>query len=152
MKSLHTQQGTTLIEILIAVVILAVGLLGMAGLQATSVQTNQGAYYRSQASILANDMADRMRANRDSAIAGNYTMSDFPASSSSNSVTGTRAEKDQAEWLNRLASALPSGTGKVALNANVITISVRWDDNRARIKATTDTTTPTETFEYRTRL
>lgn len=147
-----TQQGTTLIEVLIAVVILAVGLLGMAGLQATSVQTNQGAYYRSQASILANDMADRMRTNRDRALAGDYSMSDFPTSSSSNEVTGSRAAKDQAEWLNRLAESLPDGTGKVALNANIFTISVRWNDNRARIKATSDTNTPAETFEYRTRL
>lgn len=148
----RTQQGTTLIEVLIAVVILAVGLLGMAGLQATSVRTNQGAYYRSQASILANDMADRMRANRDRALAGDYKMSDFPSSSSSNDVTGSRAAKDRAEWLNRLAESLPDGTGKVALDADVFTISVRWNDNRARIRATGDTNTPEETFEYRTRL
>lgn len=152
MTHLRSQQGATLLEVLIAVAILAVGLLGMAGLQATSVQTNQGAYYRSQASILANDMADRMRANRDRALAGDYSMSDFPTSSSSNDVAGSRAAKDQAEWLNLLAESLPEGTGKVALSANVFTISVRWNDNRARIKATSDTSSPAETFEYRTRL
>lgn len=148
----HTQQGATLLEVLVAVVILSVGLLGMAGLQATSVQANQGAYYRSQASILANDMADRMRANRDRALAGDYGMSDFPTSSTSNGVTGSRAEKDQAEWLNRLAESLPDGTGKVALSGDIFTISVRWNDNRARIKGASDTSSIAETFEYRTRL
>jgi len=146
------QQGATLIEILIAVVILAVGLIGMAGLQATSVQSNQGAYYRSQASILANDMADRMRTNRDSALAGGYTIADFPTSSSSNEVTGNRAQKDKAEWLNGLATSLPDGTGSVTLNSGVFTISVRWNDNRGRIKASNDTSTSPETFSYRTRL
>ncbi|ANI18353.1 type IV pilus modification protein PilV [Pseudomonas citronellolis] len=146
------QTGSTLIEVLIAMVVLAIGLIGMAGLQATSVQSNQGAYYRSQASILANDMADRIRANRANALSGAYTMSSFPDSSTSNSVTGSRAAIDRGEWLNQLASTLPDGTGMVALNGNVFTISIRWNDNRARIKASNDTSSTTETFQYRTRL
>ncbi len=56
-------KGFTLIEVLIAMLILAIGLLGLAGLQATSLRNNMSAYNRSQATLLAYDMADRMRAN-----------------------------------------------------------------------------------------
>lgn len=153
MKQTFTrQQGATLIEVLIAMVVLAIGLLGLAGLQSTSIQSNQGSYYRSQATVLANDMADRMRANRTAALAGGYVIATAPTSSSSNTVSGTRAEKDKAEWLNALAETLPLGTGKITLNNNIFLIEVIWNDNRARIKASNDATTPTETFAYRTRL
>ncbi len=153
MKQTFTrQQGATLIEVLIAMVVLAIGLLGLAGLQSTSIQSNQGSYYRSQATVLANDMADRMRANRTAALAGGYAIATAPRSSSSNTVSGTRAEKDKAEWLNALAETLPLGTGKITLNNNIFLIEVIWNDNRARIKASNDATTPTETFAYRTRL
>ncbi len=60
---MKTNTGFTLIEVLIAMLVLAVGLLGLAGLQATSLRNNQSAYNRSQATQLAYDLADRMRAN-----------------------------------------------------------------------------------------
>jgi len=53
--------GFTLIEVLVAVVVLAGGLLGLAALQVTSLSSNQTAYNRSQATQLAYDIADRMR-------------------------------------------------------------------------------------------
>ena len=62
------QRGTTLIEVLIALIVLSIGLLGLALLQVTSVQSNHSAYYRSQATVLAHDLADRMRANRTAAL------------------------------------------------------------------------------------
>ncbi|WP_439859698.1 type IV pilus modification protein PilV [Pseudomonas sp. MBLB4136] len=145
------QQGATLIEVLIAIVVLSIGLLGLAGLQLTSMQSNHSAYYRSQATLLAYDLADRMRANRTAALTSAYLV-DFPTSSSSNTVSGTTAQKDRAEWLNNLALKLPDGTGKVEKSGTLVTISVRWNDNRGRIKATGDTTTPTETFVYRTEI
>ena len=60
----HRIRGFTLIEVMIALVILAVGLLGMASLMVRSQQSNEGAYSRSQASILAYDIIERMRANK----------------------------------------------------------------------------------------
>ena len=143
------QRGTTLIEVLVAIVVLAVGLLGMALLQITSVQSNHSAYYRSQVTILASDLADRMRANRTAAL-GNAYVFEFPTSSSSHSVSGTQAQKDKAEWLNALA--LPEGTGQVEKTGTLVTISVRWNDNRGRIKAADDTDTGIETFVYRTEI
>lgn len=144
-----TQDGATLIEVLIAILVLSIGLLGLAGLQVTSIQSNYSAYYRSQATVLAYDYADRMRTNRTAALVMSSD-SNFPTSSSTNSVSGTQSAKDKAQWLNTLALTLPDGTGRVERSGTRITISVRWNDNRGRIKTATDTSTPSETFIYRT--
>ncbi len=71
-RSLRKSLGFTMIEVLVAILVLSVGLLGIAALQLSSLKVNQGAYYRSQASILATDILDRMRANRNAYLAGNY--------------------------------------------------------------------------------
>lgn len=63
------QQGMSLIEVMVAVAILAAGLLGLGALQARSVTMNQSAYYRSIAADLASDLADRVRANRSTYLA-----------------------------------------------------------------------------------
>ncbi|MDT3718949.1 type IV pilus modification protein PilV [Pseudomonas oryzihabitans] len=154
---MQKQTGATLIEVLVAMVILAIGLLGLAGLQTVSVQSNHGAYYRSQATILANDMAERMRANRAAALAGNYTISSFPDSSSSNALSSDSVQRDRAQWLNTLATTLPQGTGTIVTDGNIVTISIRWEDARARIKSANETAEQAEanrleTFAYRTRL
>lgn len=146
--SLRKETGATLIEVLVAMMVLAIGLLGLAGLQATSIQSNHSAYYRSQATLLASDLADRMRANRTEALTSAYLI-DFPTPSTSNSVTGTSAEKDIAEWLNQLARTLPDGTGKVEKDGTLVTISIRWNDNRGRIDKHK---TEPERFDYRTEI
>lgn len=145
------QRGSSLIEVLIAIIVLAIGLLGLGLLQVTSVQSNHSAYYRSQVTILASDLADRMRANRTAALGSAYEF-DFPASSSSNSVSGTQAQKDKAEWLNALALTLPEGTGKVEKTGALVTISVQWNDNRGRIKEVDSGDSGIETFVYRTEI
>ena len=63
------QRGFTLLEVLIAVMLLAVGLLGLAGLQAVSLRNNHSAYLRSQATMLTYDIIDSMRTNRSAAQA-----------------------------------------------------------------------------------
>ncbi|PKQ42851.1 MULTISPECIES: type IV pilus modification protein PilV [Pseudomonas] len=145
------QHGATLIEVLIAVVVLSIGLLGLAGMQATSVKSNHSAYQRSQATLFAYDLADRMRANRDAALGNDYLM-DYPASSSSHSVTGSQAAKDKAEWLNNLALQLPEGTGKVEKTGTLVTIHVRWNDNRGRIAKSDAEADANTVFTYRTEI
>ena len=66
------QAGFSLIEILVAIVVISLGLLGLAGLQAASLRNNQVAYFRSIASQQAYDMMDRMRVNLAGVRAGNY--------------------------------------------------------------------------------
>ena len=64
MAGQHTQRGVTLIEILITLLVLAVGLLGLAALQGISLQTGQTSYYRTQATNIAYEVADFGRSNR----------------------------------------------------------------------------------------
>ncbi len=66
----HRSRGFTLLEVLVAMVVLSVGLLGLSGLQTSSLRNNHSAFLRSQATLVSNDIIDRMRANRDSAIGG----------------------------------------------------------------------------------
>ncbi|WP_206606719.1 type IV pilus modification protein PilV [Steroidobacter cummioxidans] len=63
LRSPANQRGFTLVEILVTVVLISVGLLGVAALQLTTLRGNQDAYVRSQASVLAGDILDRMRVN-----------------------------------------------------------------------------------------
>lgn len=139
------QRGFTLIEVMVAVVVLAIGLLGLAGLQATSLRFNDSAYQRSQATALAYDMADRIRTNRSVALQAEppgwspYN-TDFEASPNCVSgliPTGTLVTQDIAAWRNALACVLPSGTGSIARQGttNIFTIIVRWNDKREEADA-----------------
>ena len=120
--------GFTLIEVLVAVLVLSIGLLGLAALQTESLRTNHSAHYRSQATFLTYDIIDRMRANRAAALAGNYNLA------LGATVTGTAtAAMDITDWKDRLAEALPEGDGSisVATATGVVDIIVQWNDERA---------------------
>lgn len=126
-----SQRGVSLIEVLIAVLVLSIGLLGLAGLQATALQANQGAHLRSQAVNLAYDMSDRMRANRARALSGAY---DDVAPEQADCEPGVTlagnysAAGDISEWRNAIACLLPGGRGQISRNGEIFTISVRWED------------------------
>lgn len=131
----HGCRGLTLIEVLIALVVFSVGLLGLAGLQTMSLRFNTSAYYRTQATALAYGLADRMRANRQGALDGEYD-ADFetpaPACDGENVDGGTPAE-DLTAWRSALACQLPEGTGAVSRNGTSFTISVQWDDSHGEL-------------------
>jgi len=117
--------GFTMVELLVAVLVLSIGLLGLAGLQAAGLRNNQSAYLRSQATILAYDVADRMRANHVAADAGAYNIALGAAGGG-----GSVAADDLLEWKNNMAALLPSGDGSVTNNGGNFTVLVQWDDNR----------------------
>lgn len=119
------QAGVSLVEILVALVVLSVGLLGMANLQAAGLRANHNAYLRSQAVILAQDIADRMRANRPPALAGDYDIA-LDATASGSGV----AVDDLEDWKAALATRLPAGDGAVAVANGVATVTIEWDDSR----------------------
>jgi len=129
------QTGFTLMEVLIAVLILSIGLLGLASLQANGLRSNFSSYARSQAVILANDMADRMRANLTEAVAGTYnvnaTVAGAPDCAAAACNTADMANYDIATWYTSLQNTLPQGTGTIVGNGTVFTISVMWDDDRS---------------------
>jgi type IV pilus assembly protein PilV len=68
------QQGFSMLEVLITLVIVATALFGTAGLQAYAMRMNQGAQFRAQAVFLASDIAERMESNKAAAVAGNYVV------------------------------------------------------------------------------
>ncbi len=146
------QRGATLIEVLVAMLILSVGLLGLAGMQMTALKSNQSAYYRSQATVLAYDIIDRMRANRTEALNGVYDIAlQNQTCDPDIAPNGTLAKRDVAEWLNSLSCLLSADAqGSVVRNDRVFTVSIEWNDNRGRIDEADDD--DRETFVYRTQL
>jgi type IV pilus assembly protein PilV len=124
--------GFTLLEVLVAVVVMSIGLLGLAGLQAVGLRQNHSANLRSQASVLANDIVDRMRANRRFALEGAYDVDlSTPTCEADPPLSGAVATRDLTLWKNSLACSLPSGDGSIVRGAgNLFTISIQWDDSR----------------------
>lgn len=139
------QQGATLIEVLVAVIVLSIGMLGMVSLQTRAMQFEQSSMYQSQASVLAYDIMDKMRANSGgSTILGQYLhgMSDtIPQSytscegSSADCSLTELASYDLYSWLEEVAVVLPSGKAEVAVDNSgatpVYSITIQYDDSRS---------------------
>jgi type IV pilus assembly protein PilV len=141
-------RGFTLIESLVALLVLSIGLLGVAAMQLASLQANNGAFQRTQATFLAQDIADRMRANRTAAIAEDY---DFALGDAAPVAPATIAEQDIVAWKARLAATLPQGAVEppdAAIDVDPATgvalITVVWDDSKGEEDLLT--------FDMRTRL
>jgi type IV pilus assembly protein PilV len=116
--------GFSLVEVLISIVILSIGLLGMAGLTAASMNGTNESYYRSQATVLADDILDRMRANVATARGGQYDVIAGPVYTA---APNTMARFDSEEWVGTIAQTLPGGVGTVRVFNNVATITITWD-------------------------
>lgn len=115
-----------------AVVLLAFGLLGMAHMQLTALKNNHSAQYRTEATIIAYDIVDRMRVNRDAALAGNYNVTDNTPAGGASAL----AAADLNSWVNALSTALPAAFGTIAIApaTEIITVTVQWDDSRGTRK------------------
>lgn len=130
----QNNKGFTLIEVLVALLVLSIGLLGLASLQSTTVRFNHDAYLRSQATSLAYDMADRMRANRDEVMAGSYDLGAFPGDPAVCGVVAgaSVAARDMSAWQSSLSCSLPQGVGRVVRAGSTVTIGVSWDETRGQ--------------------
>jgi type IV pilus assembly protein PilV len=134
------QRGVALLEVLIAFFVLSIGLLGLAALQIRTVQFNQGSYQRSQATILAYDMLDRMRLNKTAASGNEYNLAWTNASQG----TGTIAKKDLTAWLASISVLLPDGQGQIDCDSyRICDVSVRWTDRFAATAGTMEEITIT---------
>lgn len=133
--------GFSLIEVLVSFLVLSIGVLGMAGLQLSALKFNQTAAVRSQATFLAYDIADRMRANRVKAKSGNY---DIALSADAPTGSGIEAA-DLQQWKAALVTQLPDGAGSVARNGGRVTVTVQWDESRVGGQST-------QQFVYETQL
>lgn len=134
--SVHAQSGVSMIEVLVAIIILSIGLLGMAALQTAGLKSNQSASFRSTASMMAYSILDSMRANRVSVGEGSYNhffVEDTSVGTETEVETKPEAEiaEDVKIWLEELALRLPAGTGAVDVDAdNKVIITIQWDDSR----------------------
>ncbi len=129
--------GFTLIEILVSLIILAVGFLGLAALQTNSVRGTQATYFRTQADLLINDLAERMRSNRAGSAAlayaftGGAAPSDPGCGATAQCTSTNLATSDLNEWVTWVQAALPAGDATVqSLGANFWQIRVMWDERR----------------------
>ncbi len=133
-------QGFTLIEMLIAMIVLSVGLLGLAKLQSTGLRMNDSAYFRSQAVSLGYDMFDRMRGNRTQALAMAYDTDDDGAFGGA-AAGGGLAAADVAQWQALIDNLLPGAAADKEGNVTCVNpagtnivrcqVTVQWDDSRA---------------------
>ncbi len=156
--SLRKQRGVSLVEVLVSVVIMSVGILGVAGIQVVSLQQNRSSIFRAEALQLANDILDRLRANRTQNYAGvnfidappgiavctaaactppqmrNYDVAQWKCSINSANADGTPFPRCVTLGI---AGALPQGQGAIVNNGNAalcpvgpteICTVVRWQD------------------------
>lgn len=163
------QTGFTLVEVLVAALLLSIGLVGLAGLQAASLANNQSSFMRSQVTALAYDLADRMRSNIVGANAGAYDPTNpllVAACVSNVGCTPVQlAQNDIAEWNAAITTYLPMGQGWVCIDSTPNdgtnaanpqcdgigtqqTVKIWWDDNRDGAINTTVANTERLTITY----
>jgi type IV pilus assembly protein PilV len=147
-RSPRAHGGFTLLEVLVALLVLSIGLLGIGKLMMLSARANDSAYMRSQATALGYTILDAMRANRQQALGGGYDTNVVGVGASQNCVAtapgctpAQQAQSDTWQWNQSLASALPAGSGTVVTAtapdnrtgaSNVTaTVTVTWSDKVA---------------------
>jgi type IV pilus assembly protein PilV len=130
------QQGASMIEVMITVFVVAVGLLGVAGLQSVGLKQASDSHTDAQAQILAQDLAEMILAY-DSAAKGDYAMSSVPASKGKECLTTSCTNAELAQynvwtWRQNMEPVLPS----FDLDINFVSatrsydIVLTWDANR----------------------
>lgn len=123
-------KGFNLIEILVTMLIMAVGLLGISALQFRGLQYSQDAYVRSQVNFLAYDIADRIRLNRANALdyVGNHIVNPAVAPVCVQS-TGANAANDLGCWRELAYASLPAGSkAHITQAAGVYRVDLGWTD------------------------
>lgn len=112
------QRGVTLIEVLITMIVTAIGLLGFSALQTVAMKNNRNALYRSYATMYAYEILDCMRVNSSAAT-------DYADTTPVNAIAA--ADKDY--WETALSNTLPNGTGSIDFNAdNSVTVTIQWNE------------------------
>ena len=151
------QLGFSLFEVLVALVILAIGMLGIARMLLIAHKSNSSNHIRQQAIQSAYNIIDRIHANRQAAISGNYNISNLVVNGAptlpnaptvncvnSNCTPSQLATYDTWYWLTSDVAQLPNGCGAIATAvagiSTLVTVTIQWDDSPAQ--QTLGNTTP----------
>ncbi|SDX41933.1 type IV pilus modification protein PilV [Thiocapsa roseopersicina] len=122
------ERGVTLIEVLIATLVLSIGMLGLAGLYLNALRASQDMRFRVLASIAAEDMGEHIRIMGDAGNADAYLI----------------------EWQADLGNRLPGGQGAVVPGTDTHVVTVTWDQ-RARARDASDAIAPRQSFSHEVR-
>lgn len=126
-RSAASVRGVGLIEVLVAVLVLAIGLLGVAAMQATALRNSQSSLERSQGVMHVYGILDAMRANPDAARNGGYNIGMTCAVP----AAGNLVANDRRAWIATLQQNLGvTACGQIACAGALCTVTVRWDDSR----------------------
>lgn len=137
-QSIDSQTGTSLVEVMVALFLLGIGLLGILSLQNTSQRSNQSAMFSSLANVYAEDMVNRILANDnpvldsdnnryDNIDTDSITIGTVPTCSAGCNNSAV-LDRDKLVWTEALSTNLPSGRGKIDYEDNIYTVTVMWDD------------------------
>jgi type IV pilus assembly protein PilV len=133
-RASRVQRGTSLIEVMVSVLVLAIGLLGIAAMQATALRNSGSSLGRSQAVIQSYAVLDAMRGNRTQTLAGGYDMAALECALPGGAAGADLALNDIDRWITDLKNALgPDACGRIecAAGAAECQVTIRWDDSRA---------------------
>jgi type IV pilus assembly protein PilV len=140
----RAMRGVSLIEVLVSVVIIAIGLLGIAAMQSMALRGSQSSLESSQAVMQTNAIMEAMRANRANAAFYNMAMTcAAPAGG------GSLAANDQRDWITALKSVIGQGAadvttcGEIAGCPGACVVTGQWNDERAGGAATRQVITET---------
>jgi type IV pilus assembly protein PilV len=128
--------GFTLIEVMVTVLVLSLGLLGLAAMQINALKNSHQAHLRNQAAALAYEIAERIRSNPPAVTQGDYAIAaaEVPATTADCESyicdAAAMAVYDLNQWKEALAAALPEGDGAIAFGADLVTVSIYWDERR----------------------
>ena len=155
------KNGFTLLETLVALVVLAIGMLGIGNLLLLSHKSNASNYTRQQAIQSAYDILDRISANRLAAISGNYAVNNIvstgtptaPSTPSANCGTSScsatqLATYDTWYWLATDVAQIPNGCGSISTSTSglntIVTVTVQWNDSQTQQLLGTANPTPSQ--------
>jgi type IV pilus assembly protein PilV len=138
----HFQSGLSMIEVLVTMVLIAIGSLALAGMQLAALKYNKEASLRSAATLLAVEISDRMRSNIAGVKASSYdrnlgyaaataAVADSGCDSNTDCTAAAQAQLDIHNWQSSLKTALPGGAGAIIPSATTkyaYTVVVMWKD------------------------
>lgn len=127
----QSNQGASLVEVLVAVLILGIGMLGIAAMQATALSNSQSSIERTQAVLHTYSIFDAMRANRDAALTNAFSPAGDTGMMCVPPVGGNVAANTVRQWVTDIIASNQTGCGRIRnIGAGVFEITVQWNDQR----------------------